>query len=162
QTIDELASREGEARVDAGVGNPAARAGPSWDYEPRVAQAAFEQLLAEARVPVFLDEHLDRTQPLPIADGRILGFRTTEGLTVSGDVFVDATYEGDLMAAADVPFAIGREASGTYDETLAGVRPSASGPKAKPVSGLDAHGSALPGVQASGGTPGAADSFVQP
>src|SRR5262245_31838094 len=115
--LEEFATREGEAAA-AGPVPPVLGAGAGWDAEPHIVQAAFEQLLGDANVPVFLDQHLDRTQQLPIANGRITALRTIEGLTVQSDVFIDATYEGDLMAAAGVPFAIGREASRTYGEAL--------------------------------------------
>jgi hypothetical protein len=148
-------------RLEGGPLADAVTSGPGWNYEPHVAQAAFEELLGEARVRVYLNEHLDRTAPVPVASGRITSFRTTDGATVAGDVFIDASYEGDLMAAAGVPFAIGREAESTYGEALAGVRVEKGRPIATLVSGRDASGAVLPGAQVAAAIPGAADGLVQ-
>ncbi len=45
------------------------------------------------------------------------------GLVVRGKMFIDATYEGDLMAKAGVSYHVGREANSVYGETLNGVQP---------------------------------------
>jgi hypothetical protein len=148
-------------RLENGPLAETAGIGPGRNYEPHVAAAAFEELLSEAGVRVYLDEHLDRTRPVPVANGRITSFRTTDGTTVGGDVFIDATYEGDLMAAAGVPYAIGREAESTYGEPLAGVRVDDAGPIATLVSGRDATGAVLPGAQVAVAIPGSADGLVQ-
>ena len=58
-----------------------------------------------------------------VEDGRITQFRTMSGSTYRGKVFIDATYEGDLMAAAGVGYHVGREANSVYNETWNGVQP---------------------------------------
>ncbi len=93
-----------------------------WAFEPHVAERTFEALVAEARIPVVRDEWLDRGKNGVEKDGtRIVAFRTLSGKTYRGKIFVDATYEGDLMAASGVSFTVGREANSRYNETLNGV-----------------------------------------
>ena len=88
-------------------------------FEPKVAESVFRQMIAEAGVSVFTNER--------IASVTMNGQRITELVTESGrrfraKMFIDTTYEGDLMAAAGVSFTVGREATSTYGESLAGVR----------------------------------------
>lgn len=110
----------------------------SWTYEPHVAEAVFNDLLRESKVTTFLGQELRSV----VKDGvRIKQLRTSGGLTFAGRVFIDASYEGDLMAAAKVRYRVGREGRKEYDESLAGQQY----PK-KPVavSPLAADGKLLP------------------
>ena len=50
--------------------------------------------------------------------------KTLSGEVYRGQVFVDATYEGDLMAAAGVSYTIGREGNAVYGESLNGNQPA--------------------------------------
>lgn len=93
-----------------------------WVFEPRVAEAVFEDLIRENAIPVYRDRWLDRTpgRGVVMANGRLSAIRTTDGSVWRGRMFVDATYEGDLMAAAGVNYHVGRESSATYGETWNG------------------------------------------
>jgi len=93
-----------------------------WIFEPHVAEAAFEKMIADNKITVYRDEWLDRENGLIKKDGRIISFRTLSGKTFRGKIFVDATYEGDLMAAAGVSCHVGREANSVYGETWNGVQ----------------------------------------
>jgi hypothetical protein len=93
-----------------------------WVFEPHVAERVFEAWVAEHRIPVVRDAWLDRETGVRKEGGRIVAITTLDGKTYRGKVFVDATYEGDLMAAAGVKYAVGREANRTYNETLNGVQ----------------------------------------
>ena len=95
----------------------------AWVFEPKVAEATFKAMLAEAKVPVVYGERLDRGHAKGVKlDGKRITAMTTEsGQTYEGKVFVDATYEGDLLAAAGVTYTVGREANAQYGETLNGV-----------------------------------------
>ena len=93
-----------------------------WVFEPRVAEAVFEAMIAEAGVPVFRDRWLDRQDGVEVAEGRIASIATTGGERFWGRMFIDATYEGDLMAAAGVSYVVGREGNDVYGETLNGVQ----------------------------------------
>ncbi len=132
-----------------------------WNYEPHVAAAVFDELLDEAHVVVYVDMHLDRTGPPDLEGDRIVDIRMTNGARLRGTVFVDATYEGDLMAAAGVPYTIGRESQSTYGESLAGVRVNGSTPSSALVSGIDGSGNPLPGVVRIDAVKGSSDHLVQ-
>jgi hypothetical protein len=93
-----------------------------WIFEPHVAEQVFDDLVKEYEIPVQRDEWLDRESGVTKADGRISAIRTLSGKTYRGKMFIDATYEGDLMAAAGVKFHVGREANSTYGERWNGVQ----------------------------------------
>lgn len=94
-----------------------------WAFEPHVAEKVFEDLVREYKIRVDRDEWLDRSKGGVTKEGtRISSFRTLSGKTYRGRVFIDATYEGDLMAAAGVSYRVGREANALYKETLNGVQ----------------------------------------
>ncbi|GIW93402.1 MAG: xanthan lyase [Pirellulaceae bacterium] len=93
-----------------------------WTFEPHVAEQIFRQMLEEAAVPVLFEHRLDREGGVEKRDGQIVCIRMTNGHSFRGKVFIDATYEGDLMAAAGVSFHVGREANSVYSETLNGVQ----------------------------------------
>ncbi len=115
-------------------------------FEPHVADRVFRAMLDEARVGVVFDSPLGRVEK----DGpRIVSIATARGDVFIGKVFVDASYEGDLMARAGVKYAVGREGRDQYGESIAGVQaqsPAHQWPVAVPA--LDAAGNRLPGVQA--------------
>lgn len=94
-----------------------------WIFEPHVAEQVYEEWIKELKIPVYRDEWLDRSpRGITLANNRIQSFSTLAGHTYRGLVFVDATYEGDLMAAAKVDFHVGRESMKTYDEKWAGIQ----------------------------------------
>ena len=93
-----------------------------WIFEPHVAESVFEQLVAEHGLAVHRDAWLDRDNGVQLEDGRIRAITTLAGRRFEGAMFVDATYEGDLMAAAGVTYTVGRESNATYGETLNGVQ----------------------------------------
>jgi hypothetical protein len=92
-----------------------------WTFEPHVAEAVYREMLREAKVPVLLEQRLDRKTGVRKEGNRIASIATEGGQAVRGSMFIDATYEGDLMAAAGVSYHVGREANATYGETLNGV-----------------------------------------
>lgn len=93
-----------------------------WVFEPHVAERVFEAMLAETDVRVFRDEWLDRADGVRKDGARIVAMSTLSGTTYEGRVFVDATYEGDLMAAAGVQHHVGREPGDKYGERHNGVQ----------------------------------------
>lgn len=94
-----------------------------WTFEPHVAEAVFDRWLQQAAVTVERNQWLDRKNGITQKDGRITAIRTLSGKEFRGRIFVDTTYEGDLMAAAGVSYTTGREASSQYGETLNGNQP---------------------------------------
>nr|WP_315985752.1 FAD-dependent oxidoreductase [Blastopirellula sp. J2-11] len=93
-----------------------------WVFEPHVAEQIFEDLVAEYKIPVVRDAWLDRENGVVKQDGKIVAIKTLDGETYRGKIFMDTTYEGDLMAAAGVSYFVGREANSVYDETMDGVQ----------------------------------------
>ena len=92
-------------------------------FEPSVAQKVLEAWLREEDVPVLLGARLDcGSGGVSIADKRIAEIRTEDGRVFKANVYVDSTYEGDLMAASGVDYVVGREGNGVYGETINGVQ----------------------------------------
>jgi len=93
-----------------------------WIFEPHVAEKVFEDFVKEYQIPVHRNEWLNRATGVARQDGRITSLTTLSGRTYTGRMFIDATYEGDLMAAAGVSYHVGREAQATYGEKWNGVQ----------------------------------------
>jgi hypothetical protein len=93
-----------------------------WAFEPHVAERAFERLVEAHRIPVDRGEWLDREKGVTKDGPRIVSIATLSGKTYRGRIFIDATYEGDLMASAGVSFTVGREPNAKYGETLNGIQ----------------------------------------
>jgi hypothetical protein len=93
-----------------------------WVFEPHVAEEVFEDIVREFEIPVFRDEWLDRANGVRKNGNRIEVIATLSGREFRGQMFIDATYEGDLMAAAGATYRVGREANAEYGETLNGVQ----------------------------------------
>ncbi len=93
-----------------------------WIFEPHVAEQVFEDFIRDYDIPVFRNEWLDRDNGVVVNNRRIEAITTLSGNTYRGRMFIDATYEGDLMAAAGVSYQVGREANSVYNETLNGVQ----------------------------------------
>lgn len=107
-----------------GQGTPAmdGNARTMWIFEPHVAEQVFEDYVKEFQLDVRRDEWLDREKGIAKEGDRIVAMTTLSGKTYRGKMFIDATYEGDLMAAAGVSYHVGREANSVYDEQWNGVQ----------------------------------------
>jgi len=131
---------------------------PSLAFEPKVAERVFNELARAAGVKVLLDSraravvkepaHTRRVDRGPVSNfgakdnsgsernnqplaARIIRVELEDGGAVAAKMFIDATYEGDLMALAGVSHTVGRESNSQYGETINGVR----GPQHGPPSG---------------------------
>lgn len=94
-----------------------------WSFEPSAAKSILDRYLTEYEIPVYEDRWLDREQGVLMQSNRIVAITALSGETFHGNMFIDATYEGDLMAAAGVSYTTGRESNATYGETLNGNQP---------------------------------------
>lgn len=100
-------------------------------FEPHVGKQVFEKMIADAGVTVVYNEKLDRTsgKGVTLEGKRIKSITMLSGKTYSGKMFIDATYVGDLMAAAGVTYTVGREPESQYGEDMAGVRRGDTNPR---------------------------------
>jgi hypothetical protein len=156
---------------------------PMWYAEPHVNMAAFQAMLAEAKVQVVTEARLKSIS----RDGnRVDSLRTSDNKRYEAKVFIDATYEGDLLARAGVSYIVGRESRTAYNEPLAGFlpaplrprtveqmaqdSPSVGGPKTAlgyvhgtpaKIEALGVGGVPLPGVSTQWQSPGDGDPRVQ-
>jgi hypothetical protein len=135
-----------------------------WTFEPHVAEDILFEMINEAKTPVYFQQRLAGVKK---EGGHIIEISMEDGKVFRARMFIDATYEGDLMAKAGVSYTVGREANSQYDETLNGVRPTT--PKHQftvPVDSFlksgDAPSGLLPFIQnVSLGEAGAQDRSVQ-
>lgn len=101
-----------------------------WTFEPHVAEKILREMLKEAKVEVVEQQHFQLCMPLrrrkeDRTHEKIATVITSfEGVTTeyTAKVFIDASYEGDLMKGAEVSYSVGREANSKYGETLNGVQ----------------------------------------
>ncbi|MCB1211811.1 MAG: FAD-dependent oxidoreductase [Verrucomicrobiales bacterium] len=145
--------------------------------QPDVIRQGFADWLAEEGIPVIHEQRVQRIEksgssitrlvlelappdkdgvPAPTASQK-------DASVIEAKVFIDASYEGDVMAAAGVQYAVGRESAETYHEELAGVGPTTNWTPIDPyVVAGDATSGLLPLVEADHGRPkGAADDYTQ-
>ena len=93
-----------------------------WIFEPSVAEKVYESYVAEYQIPIFRNEWLDRDKGVNVRDGKIRTISMLSGKVFAGKMFIDATYEGDLMATAEVDYHVGREGQEVYGEQWNGVQ----------------------------------------
>lgn len=163
-----------------------------WTFEPSAALAIMQEWVREADIRVVLDQRLDRASTsthdaerratlrtstsesssrvrgVTLDGNRIVTISTESGRTFRGRVFIDATYEGDLLAGAGISYTVGREGNAVYSETLNGVQTRQAKyhqfvPGVDPyVTSGDPSSGLLPGIDANGpGEEGQGDSRLQ-
>jgi hypothetical protein len=95
-----------------------------WLFEPHVAEKIYDNFIEEYNITVHRDEWLNRKDEEGVVkeNGRIVSIKTLSGNVYKAKMFIDATYEGDLMAKAGVDYHVGREANSVYDENWNGVQ----------------------------------------
>ncbi len=93
-----------------------------WIFEPHIAEQVFDELVEENNIQLYRDEWLNRENGVEKTNGKITSITTLSGKTFKGKMFMDATYEGDLMAAAGVSYHVGREGTDVYGEEWNGVQ----------------------------------------
>lgn len=93
-----------------------------WIFEPSAAEKVFERWIEEKGITVVRPALLDRDDGVTVVERRITSIKTLDGRQFVGKMFIDATYEGDLMAAAGVSYHVGREANAQYGEKWNGVQ----------------------------------------
>lgn len=116
--------KQSEYGVDKGVGKKAidGEARTMWIFEPHVAESIFDDFITENNIELYRNEWLNRESGVTMEGGRIVSIETLSGKDFAGKMFIDATYEGDLMAAAGVSYHVGREANSVYGEEWNGIQ----------------------------------------
>ncbi|MFS0723429.1 FAD-dependent oxidoreductase [Paenibacillus sp. 1P07SE] len=118
--------------------------GACWLFEPKIALEVLLEWVQESGIEVVYGERLDLKDGVTKQGTEIIAVRMESGKVYNGRMFIDATYEGDLMAKAGVSYVVGRESNAQYGETLNGIHtgnelPSGIDPyvvKGVPESGL--------------------------
>jgi hypothetical protein len=98
-----------------------------WTFEPSAALFVFNQMLDSEKIKIFYNERLERTKGVKKVNNKIKIVVMESGLSFSGSVFIDASYEGDLLASSGVSYTVGRESNSKYGETLNGNQPNSIG-----------------------------------
>ena len=139
---------------------------PQWNFESHLGEKVFNQMIAEAGVTCVIGQRIDRVGGRGILKlgNHIKSITMETGEIYEGSIFIDATYEGDLMALAGVPYVVGRESSASYNESLNGFHPQPefTGIVDPYVVAGDPSSGLLPGIERSiAENPGDADDRVQ-
>nr|WP_315152887.1 FAD-dependent oxidoreductase [uncultured Flavobacterium sp.] len=96
--------------------------GPKWTFEPNVALKVFSDIIIDKKINVVYNERLSLVDGVSKdSDGIIKSITMESGKIIYGNFFIDATYEGDLMANSGVSYVVGRESNSTYGETKNGI-----------------------------------------
>jgi len=166
--------------LDGGQTRTAEHEDAMWTFEPSAALEVYHGMLQEAKIDVRYNQRLDRDLGVSKEASTIASITMESGEVFQGKMFIDATYEGDLMAAAGISYTIGREGNDQYGENLNGVQAndtsltllgtvSANGMNHNFVDGVDPYitkgdksSGVLPYIDVTGpGEAGAADQRVQ-
>lgn len=105
----------GQSRTDKGEDT-------MWTFEPSAALAVYKEMISNENIDLVNNERLNRKNGVKKERGRIIAIAMESGKRFQGKVYVDATYEGDLMASSGVTYTVGRESNAQYGESLNGVQ----------------------------------------
>jgi hypothetical protein len=95
-----------------------------WTFEPSAALKVFEAMITTENITLVYEQKLNRKKGVIKEGSKIVKIEMENGEVYEGRMFIDATYEGDLMAAAGVSYTVGRESNDMYGETLNGAQPN--------------------------------------
>lgn len=95
------------------------RGDPAFFFESNIAEKEFKALLQETNVTVLYEKYLEQVE---VMDSKIVSITLDNKQAYNAKIFIDCTYEGDLMAASNVSYTWGRESRDTYNESYAGIR----------------------------------------
>lgn len=124
QSVDSWKWQKKDEYGNRGQGSPAidGEKRTMWIFEPHVGEFIFNSWVNENDLEVLTNEWLDRENGVLKKEGKIISITTLSGSVFTGKVFIDCTYEGDLMAAANISYFVGRESNEKYGERLSGVQ----------------------------------------
>ncbi len=93
-----------------------------WTFEPSVALEVYKEMITSEKIDLVYGQRLNRKIGVKKQGAKIMEIKMESGTSYTGKIFIDATYEGDLMAAAGINYTFGRESNKEYGETLNGVQ----------------------------------------
>jgi len=108
-------SGDGQSKTDKGEET-------LWTFEPSAALTVYQEMLKPEKIDIIYNQRLNRETGVVKKNQKITSIKMDNGRVYNGKMFIDATYEGDLLAAANVEYTVGREANAKYGETLNGVQ----------------------------------------
>ncbi len=107
---------------DGGQTRTEAHEDAMWTFEPSAALKVFHDMLENEEVEIKYNQRLKREHGVKMEHGTIVSIEMESGEIFRGKMFIDAGYEGDLLAASGVSYSVGREANAMYGENLNGVQ----------------------------------------
>lgn len=127
----------------------------SWRFEPHVGQKVFDSFIAKNKIQIVKNTRIIAASK---KENQITAVQLDNGKTLEGKIFIDASYEGDLMALAKVRYKIGREGQKEFNEDLAGINLGVDRFMfPTPISPYFKDGTMIPGIQPKMGTLGDGD-----
>ncbi|MGM0620109.1 MAG: FAD-dependent oxidoreductase [Bacteroidota bacterium] len=125
--------------MDGGQTRTAEGEDAMWTFEPSAALKVYEEIMAPEKIDVIYNQRINRENGVKKEKQKIVEIEMESGEKYRGKMFIDATYEGDLMAAAGVSYSVGRESNKEYGETLNGVQANDIGMTLRRTVSLNAH-----------------------
>jgi hypothetical protein len=110
-----------------------------WTFEPSAALKVYKTMMDKENISLNYNQRLNRKSGVKKQRGQIAEIEMESGEKYRGKMFIDATYEGDLMAAAEVSYSVGRESNSEYGETLNGIQANDIGMTLRRTVSLNAH-----------------------
>jgi len=110
-----------------------------WTFEPSAALKVYKTMMDKENIDLVYNQRLNRESGIEKQGGKIAEIEMESGEKYRGKMFIDATYEGDLMAAAEVSYSVGRESNKEYGETLNGIQANDIGMTLRRTVSLNAH-----------------------
>ncbi|MFW6371066.1 MAG: FAD-dependent oxidoreductase [Bacteroidota bacterium] len=93
-----------------------------WTFEPSAALTVYKTMMAKENITVVYNQRLNRDTGVKMQEQKIVEIEMESGHKYRSKMFIDATYEGDLMAASGITYTVGRESNKEYGESLNGVQ----------------------------------------
>jgi hypothetical protein len=157
-----------DSLVQGGITREFFNATGNTGFKPSKAEQTFEAMLAnpvpaatwDPPVPTYYEQRLAAVDKV---GARIVAIHMENGSVFRGKMFIDCTYEGDLLAKAGVSYTYGRESSSQYGESMAGKKGAVKLTGVDPyvVAGSSASGLVYGVVNELIGTTGSADTYLQ-
>jgi hypothetical protein len=142
QYYDEPANWKWQTRQeyrDGGQTQTAEGEDAMWTFEPSAALKVYETMMKPENITVVYNQRLNRKNGVKKQGQKIVEIEMESGEKYRGKMFIDATYEGDLMAATGVTYSVGRESNKEFGETLNGVQANRIGMTLRRTVSLNAH-----------------------